>query len=109
MPRRVVAVVFDGFLLLDLAGPLGAFELAGYPAQCGYALELVSVRGGIVRSSAGVSVETVVFAPEPPVDLMIVPGGPGTGTAAASGSVLSLIREVNARARRSASVCSGAL
>lgn len=108
MQKRVVAVIFDGFLLLDLAGPLGVLEVAGYHVQDGYAIELISVSGGAVRSSAGVIVETVPFAAGLPVDLMVVPGGPGTGEAAADESVLALIREVSSHARRSASVCSGA-
>lgn len=108
MERRVVVVVFDGFLLLDVAGPLGALEVAGYYVEDGYAIELTSVSGGIVRSSAGVTVETVPFVAGLPVDLMIVPGGPGSVEAAAAKPVLALILEVSSHARRSASVCSGA-
>ncbi len=108
MARRVVAVVFDGFLLLDLAGPVGALEVAGHHVEDGYAIELTSVSGGIVRSSVGVRVETLPFVAGVPVDLLIVPGGPGIMEAAAAASVLALIREVSAHARRSASVCAGA-
>lgn len=108
MKRRVVAVVFDGFMLLDLAGPLGALEVAGHYAEPGYALELVSVSGGAVRSSSGITVETKLFEAEPSVDLMIVPGGFGTETGATDEPLLALIRRISALARRSTSVCSGA-
>lgn len=108
MKRRVVAVVFDGFMLLDLAGPLGALEVAGHYAEPGYALELVSVNGGIVRSSSGIHVETKLFEAEPSIDLMIVPGGFGTETGVTDEPLLALIRQVSALARRSTSVCSGA-
>jgi transcriptional regulator GlxA family with amidase domain len=108
MTRRVVAVVFDGFLLLDLAGPLGAFEVAGAYVEDGYAVELVSVSGGPVRSSGGVTVETTAFEVGEPVDLMIVPGGAGSIAAALDRSLLALVRRLDALARRSASVCSGA-
>lgn len=108
MTRRVVAILYDGFLLLDLAGPLGALEVAGHNVENGYAIELTSVDGGIVQSSAGVGVETIRFTAGSPVDLMIVPGGPGSGAAAAAADVLGLVRQVSAHARRSASVCSGA-
>jgi transcriptional regulator GlxA family with amidase domain len=103
-----VAVVFDGFLLLDLAGPLGAFEVAGYYVQPGYAVELMSVSGGVVRSSSGITVETTPFVAGLPVDLLIVPGGPGTEAAAANEPLLALILEISSHARRLASVCSGA-
>lgn len=108
MNRRVVVVVFDGFLLLDVAGPIGALEVAGYHLGDGYKVELTSVSGGIIRSSSGVKVETAPFVASPPVDLMIVPGGPGTEHAAAAEPMLALIRQVSSHARRSASICSGA-
>jgi transcriptional regulator GlxA family with amidase domain len=108
MPRRVVAVVFDGFLLLDLAGPLGAFEVAGAYVEDGYAVELVSVSGGSVRSSGGVTVESRTFEAGEPVDLMIVPGGAGSVRASLDSSLLALVRQLDTLARRSASVCSGA-
>ena len=50
MSRRVVVIVFDGFLLLDVAGPIGALEVAGYYVEDGYAIELTSASGGMVRS-----------------------------------------------------------
>lgn len=59
--RQVVAVVLDGFLLLDLAGPLGALEVAGNYVSDPYAINLISVSGGVVRSSSGVGVETMSF------------------------------------------------
>jgi transcriptional regulator GlxA family with amidase domain len=108
MGRRVVVVVFDGLLLLDVAGPIGALEVAGYYVEDGYAIELTSANGGMVRSSAGVTVETMPFVAGLAVDLMIVPGGPGSTAAAAAEPVLALIREVSSQSRRSASVCSGA-
>lgn len=108
MEKRVIVVVFDGFLLLDIAGPLGALEVAGSHVADGYAIELTSVSGGIVRSSAGIKVETLPFLAGVPVDLMIVPGGPGTMAAVATEPLLALIRKVSSHAQRSASVCSGA-
>lgn len=109
MTRRVVALAFDGFLLLDLAGPLGVLEIAGHYAADGYAIELASPAGGIVRSSSGIGVETMPFRPGAEVDLLIVPGGDSTMAAAVDEPIVTLIRTVSAEARRTASVCSGAL
>ena len=108
MTKRVVAIAYDGFLLLDLAGPLGALEVANAFVEQGYAAELVSIRGGTVRSSAGIAVETGKFLRGAPVDLMIVPGGNGTMEAAGNAPLLALVREIGAEALRCASVCSGA-
>lgn len=114
MTRRVVALAFDGFLLLDLAGPLGVLEVAGHYAAEGYAIELVSPVGGIVRASSGIGVETILFRPGlfrpgDDVDLLIVPGGDATMVAAAAQPMIALIQAISAEARRTASVCSGAL
>lgn len=109
MTRRVVALAFDGFLLLDLAGPLGVLETAGYYAAESYAIELVSLGGGVVRASSGIRVETAPFRAGAGVDLLIVPGGEATMEAAAAEPVVDLIRRIAAEARRTASVCSGAL
>lgn len=108
MAKRVVAVVFDAFLLLDLAGPLGAFEVANAYVEDGYQIELVSLTGGAVRSSSGITVETFKFVPGVPVDLVIVPGGDGTMEACANAPLLALVRDISTRGRRCASVCSGA-
>lgn len=103
-----MAVVFDGFLLLDLAGPLGALEVANAYADPGYTFELVSVDGGLIRSSAGIHVDTRRYEPGRPADLLIVPGGVGTGEAVNDLPLVELIRRINSAARTSASVCSGA-
>lgn len=108
MARQVAAIVYDGFLLLDLAGPLGALEVAGNYVSDAYAVELISVSGGMVRSSSGVSVETVPFPAKASIDLLLVPGGPGTGQAVASDDLVTLIRRMSSGARRCASICSGA-
>jgi transcriptional regulator GlxA family with amidase domain len=107
MAKRVIAVVFDGFLLLDMAGPLGVFEVANAYLEDGYAIELVSLKGGAVRSSAGIEVETLKFMPEPPVDLIIVPGGDGTLEAAADRTFVGLVSDISSQSLRCASVCSG--
>lgn len=109
MTRRVVALAFDGFLLLDLAGPLGVLETAGHYAADGYAIELVSPLGGIVRASSGIGVDTAPFREGVGIDLLIVPGGEATMEAAGAGPVVDLVRHIAAEARRTASVCSGAL
>lgn len=107
MTRRVVAVLFDGFLLLDLAGPFGALEIAGHYGNPRYTLEVTSVDGRIIRSSSGVPIETKPFIPDGGVDTLLIPGGFGTETGVDDQRLLSLIRDVSVQARRSASVCSG--
>lgn len=65
--RRIAFVVYPGFELLDVSGPVSVFNNAnracsarGEPA--GYGFALVSSSGGRVASSSGVEVETLPVA-----------------------------------------------
>lgn len=106
--RQVVTVLFEDFLLLDLAGPLGAFEITNTFVTGGYDIRFVSAQGGRVRSSSGLVVETDRFEDGAPVDLLLVPGGPGTNAATASSDIIDLIQQAAKHADQVASVCSGA-
>ena len=106
--RRVVVVVYDGFLLLDLSGPLGVLEIAGYTVKADYRFELVAARPGPVRSSSGVTVEAGALQPGEAIDLLLVPGGPDARKAAQDPATAALLKAASARAGRTASVGSGA-
>lgn len=106
MPRIIEFYVHDGYQLLDLAGPLSAFEAAnGVAGEPLYSFRLTSRNGGNVRGSAGTSIMTsVVRAGQ--CDTIIVMGG--------SVEQLLVPEEVRAFVRaaknavRIASVCTGA-
>jgi transcriptional regulator GlxA family with amidase domain len=107
MTRAIGLVLFSGFQILDLAGPLSVFETAnraGSPPA--YRLHLLSEQGGAVPSSGVAMVETE--AAWPPLDTVVVTGGAGTRDAMKSPGLLDLIRQSAATARRTASVCTGA-
>jgi transcriptional regulator GlxA family with amidase domain len=108
MHRKVSFFIFPGFQLLDLAGPLAAFQTAGFvKGTKPYALQVVSRSGGLVESSAGVKVAAIPMRNQPP-DTLIVVGGRGAHTLAATGDGLDIIRAIAGRSRRVASVCTGA-
>lgn len=74
MSQRVVIVLFDGFQLLDLAGPADVFPAAGLPdPSAGYRVEVTAVRAGAVRSLSGVTVavETPVRSVKGPIDTLL--------------------------------------
>ncbi|MGC2855531.1 GlxA family transcriptional regulator [Novispirillum sp. DQ9] len=108
MPRKVLITVFEGFQLLDAAGPLAAFEMAGRLAPGAYVSQLVSRDGDLVRSSVGAVLETVPFAAAGACDTFMIVGGEGVTDAAACPATLAFVRARAAEARRTASVCSGA-
>lgn len=105
--RHVVFFVYPGFVLLDLSGPLEAFACATHAIPGSYRTSVMSLEGGEVRSSTGLTVMTQVAVPDA-VDTFIVVGDFGLAHRTASPETLNLIRAASANARRTASVCMGA-
>jgi len=112
--RSCVLVVFDGFQLLDLAGPLEVFRTASLlGADPPYRTVVASLDGGPVRSESGVEVGTVSLATvrrrRAPVDTLLVAGGVGAGEVAADRRLCRSVAALAQSARRTTSVCTGAL
>jgi transcriptional regulator GlxA family with amidase domain len=109
MTRTVAILVFPDFQLLDAAGPLSVFETGGNCAAASQAYRLrVIARGpGPVASSSGGALVADAFF-QGPLDTLIVAGGRGSGEAAACAETLAFVRAAASRARRVASVCTGA-
>lgn len=111
--HRVVFALYDGVLLLDVAGP--AEVLAEANRQLGrtfYALHYVSSTAGArVQTSVGLPLQAdpVREAPKT-IDTLILPGGCKQARAAALNDArfMAWLRKASKRARRTASVCSGA-
>lgn len=116
MPDRlVVMIAFAGANLIDIAGPLQAFETAaglskGAAVKPGYRLLVVSEYGGLVRTSPGVVMETCALkdlhADE--IDTLIVPGGLPYEGAFGLDSLVAWLTENGPAVRRLCSVCTGA-
>ncbi|MFE3452105.1 GlxA family transcriptional regulator [Nonomuraea sp. NPDC059194] len=112
MQRRVVIVVYEGFQLLDLAGPADVFALAGLLAgEDGYRVEVTAVRAGNVPAHNGIA--TAVATPladiEGPIDTLVVAGGLTTMELLPDRELVDGIARLAGRSRRVTSVCSGAL
>lgn len=108
MKRTLVFIVFPSFQLLDVAGPIAAFEMANQFSSSTYHPILVSRMGGLVKSSAGTSLLTSRFADVDEVDTLMVVGGEGVIEAMDCPEMLTFIRQTAQSTRRVASVCSGA-
>lgn len=116
-PRRVALLAFPGVQALDVTGPLEVFSAASLAwqeatgaAAPAYALELVARQAGPVATSAGYALlaQRGVAALRGPLDTLLVAGGLGTGRAVADRALIGWIRRQAPRARRVASVCTGA-
>ncbi|MFM0040121.1 GlxA family transcriptional regulator [Paraburkholderia strydomiana] len=107
--RDVAFIVFPGFQILDLSGPLSAFEIAGdVSAQGAYRCTVVSPTGGEVVSSAGLSVFTQKLQRKP-LDTLIVVGGAVSAHPDTLGPVADQLAMASVNgSRRIASVCTGA-
>lgn len=108
MARAVGIFLYDGFQLLDAAGPISAFEIAGRMAPDAYSLTIVSIMGGKVRSSSGVTLDSVAAEGVSRSDTLVVVGGEGSRTAMQCSDGLAYLRREAEQVRRMCSVCSGA-
>jgi transcriptional regulator GlxA family with amidase domain len=108
MTRKIGFLIFPDIQILDAAGPIAAFEIAGRHAPGTYELQVLAIEPGLVRSSAGAAMAAAAFDPAVALDTLIVAGGDGTREAARDAALLAAVREAAGRARRVASVCSGA-
>ena len=114
MTGRLVCIpLFPGFQLLDVAGPVAAFEAASQGAcpygsrEDGYHVSLVSPDGGPVASSSGVSLMTAPAAGTGAIDTLLVPGGEGTRAQDLDPRLPAFLRERAPACRRITSVCTG--
>ena len=100
-PLRVGVVLFEGFELLDVFGPL---EMLGGNA----AIAMLAEKPGSVASIQGPrSVVDGTLAGAGPFDAILVPGGMGTRREVGNEPFLAALRELSARSRYVASVCTG--
>lgn len=108
MTRVIAFFVYENFQLLDAAGPISAFEIAGrLEGPDIYSLKVVSKSGGLVLSSSGVALPTWPLTEIGAVDTLIAVGGEGAHQAMHCPETLVLIQAQNRTARRLCSVCSG--
>jgi transcriptional regulator GlxA family with amidase domain len=112
--RVVEVLAYPAVQLLDVTGPLQVFASANdHVAQAGgrppYILRVVAKGGQGVTATAGLGIAT---SPLPraatALDTLIVAGGPGVDAAAADTVLVDWIRQRSKKARRVASVCTGA-
>lgn len=111
--RTIGFLLYDGFELLDMAGPASVFAAANRAAgQSAYNCIYLSLEGGTVTTSAGIDVGTApaCSAILGPHDTLMVVGadGPPLATALADAALLDAIRSTNESVGRIASICTGA-
>ena len=102
--RSVAIVLFEGFELLDVFGPVSL--LARLPEQ--YPITYVAPRAGLIKSSQGAEImATVSLADAVTPDIVLVPGGLGTRALANDRTFLELLARWAGSAPLVTSVCTG--
>jgi putative intracellular protease/amidase len=103
-PLRVAALVFPGFEVLDLFGPV---ELLAQADGC-FETILVALEVGEVRSAQGAKVQAdAPCSASAAYDILLVPGGMGTRTEVENPGLLDWLRRAEPSATRVAAVCTG--
>ncbi len=108
MGLRIGFLVFPDFQILDLSGPLAAFQVAGSMALGRpYQLRVVSQRGGTIASSSGLEVLTQPVSRQS-FDTFFVVGGSPCRSPTKAAELADIVHAYAERSRRVASVCTGA-
>lgn len=112
--RRVVFHAFDGMQLLDIVGPADMLDAATQVLGDGRGYEIViaTLDGGPVRGSGGLRLvaDTPLARVRPgDVDTLIVGGGMNIREAVDDPRLTPLVQKIAGGARRTCSVCAGAL
>jgi transcriptional regulator GlxA family with amidase domain len=102
--HRIGVVLFDGFELLDVFGPLEMFGVA----QGRFAISLIGPHTGPLPSAQGPrSVCDHTYGDAPPVDIVMVPGGIGNRPLLEDRTFLDWLARYSATAGYVTSVCTG--
>jgi transcriptional regulator GlxA family with amidase domain len=103
-PLQVGAVIFPGFELLDIYGPLEMFGLL----RDRVSITMLAENSGEVRSSQGPrGVADLALADASAFDVLLVPGGWGTRAEVRNLPFLDMLRARAGEARFVASICTG--
>ncbi|MEM7206395.1 MAG: DJ-1/PfpI family protein [Pseudomonadota bacterium] len=101
---KVGAVVFDGFELLDMFGPL---EMLGLLPE-NFELHMVAEKTGPVASAQGPNtVATAAFSDSDRYEILLIPGGRGTRVEVENSVFLQWLRSQAGDADFVTSVCTG--
>jgi transcriptional regulator GlxA family with amidase domain len=113
-PRIVDVLAFPSVQLLDVSGPLQVFATVnemmlrhGQPAP--YAPRVIARGGTTITASAGLGLAVSELPRHSePIDTLLIAGGPGVHAAASDPAMVAWVRKRATKARRTASVCTGA-
>ncbi|SHM43896.1 GlxA family transcriptional regulator [Phytopseudomonas punonensis] len=116
-PKCIAALIYPGFMSLDVVGPLQVFASANVERNRhglgdAYRILMLSDEAGTVPSSAGMRfIADVAWSDVAPamLDTLLIPGGIGETQQCENQQLLAWLYNAEPQIRRLGSVCSGAL
>lgn len=111
--HRVLMIAYEGVNLIDVSGPLQAFEEANRiddrQRQFDYELIVASLDGGPVATGPGLAIMTRRLAEvTQSIDTLMIPGGSRAGKPPSQPEISRWIAAAATRIKRICSVCTGA-
>jgi transcriptional regulator GlxA family with amidase domain len=115
--RRIGVLVWPGCDVLDVCGPIDVFFYAkhwlvryGRTCEPGYQCDIIAATPGPVKTTCGIElIATHSYAGiEDGLDTLVVAGGAEAEQASGDPSLVECVRSMAPRARRVASICTGA-
>jgi transcriptional regulator GlxA family with amidase domain len=115
--RRIGVLVWPGCDVLDVCGPIDVFfyanhyvQLYGKGGELGYQCDITAATPGPVKTTCGIElIATHSYSDlEDGLDTLVVVGGPMAEGASRDQSLVECARSMAPRARRVASICTGA-
>ncbi|MUZ75845.1 helix-turn-helix domain-containing protein [Agrobacterium vitis] len=112
-PHKIWFVFFDGYQVLDLAGPLAAISSVNelFPVKTHYEIKLIGGQSGLVSSSSAHRILADAAWHEvlnEDVDTLIAVGGDNVGNFGSDPAVVGFLTLAGGRAKRVCSICTGA-
>ncbi len=111
--HKVAVVLFKGFTVLDVYGPVQAFASCRIPQADGEPLRLFQIftmaeATGLIQSGEGPSsYAEYTYTDAPNYDVLLIPGGIGTRLAVQDSQFLTHLAAASERAAVTATVCTG--
>jgi transcriptional regulator GlxA family with amidase domain len=109
-PSVVIVTLETNAQILDITGPLEVFSTANHLIEgASYRCAVASLPGGSITTSSGLAIETVPTSSlREPIDTLVIAGGRFRHREIQDPVRLAEVRRLAGRARRVASVCTGA-
>lgn len=104
MPKTIGAVIFPGFELLDLFGPLEMFGMLEDAPDIRVVAETMDP---VVSRQGPASVVDATFAEGATFDLLLVPGGPGTRPGIENEALIEWLGQASDASALVTTVCTG--